>query len=52
VSVNPSEEINSNTDRKISLRDFLKFIGATGAVFTLSSLAPSAKAFASGANTT
>jgi oxalate decarboxylase len=52
VSINASEESNSNSDRKISRRDFLKFIGATGAVFTLSSLAPSAKAFASGANTT
>jgi oxalate decarboxylase/phosphoglucose isomerase-like protein (cupin superfamily) len=52
VSVNPSEEGNSNSDRKISRRDFLKFISATGAVFTLSSLAPSAKAFASGANMT
>jgi oxalate decarboxylase len=52
VSVNPSEESNSNSDRKISRRDFLKFIGATGAVFTLFSLAPSDKAFASGANTT
>jgi oxalate decarboxylase len=52
VSINPSEESNSNSDRKISRRNFLKFIGATGAVFTLSSLAPSAKAFASGANTT
>ena len=52
MSVNPSEESNSNSDRKISRRDFLKFIGATGAVFTLFSLAPSDKAFASGANTT
>ena len=47
-----SEESNFNSDRKISRRNFLKFIGATGAIFTLSSLAPSAKAFASGANTT
>jgi oxalate decarboxylase len=52
VAVNPSEESNSNSDRKISRRNFLKFVGATGAIFTLSSLAPSAKAFASGANTT
>jgi hypothetical protein len=52
VATNPSEESNSNSDRKISRRDFLNFIGATGAIFTLSSLVPSAKAFASGANTT
>jgi mannose-6-phosphate isomerase-like protein (cupin superfamily) len=53
MSINPSEENNSNSDRKISRRDFLNFIGATGAIFTLSSLVPSsAKAFASGANTT
>jgi oxalate decarboxylase len=52
VPTNPSEESNSNSNRKISRRDFLNFIGATGAIFTLSSLAPSAKAFASGANTT
>jgi oxalate decarboxylase len=52
VSINPPEENNSNSDRKISRRNFLKFVGATGAIFTLSSLAPSAKTFASGANTT
>jgi oxalate decarboxylase len=52
VAINPLEESNSNSDGKISRRDFLKFIGATGAIFTLSSLAPSSKAFASGANTT
>ena len=52
MSINPSEESNSHSDRKISRRDFLNFIGATGAIFTLSSLVPSAKAFASGANTT
>jgi hypothetical protein len=52
VPINPSEESNSHSDRKISRRDFLNFVGATGAVFTLSSLVPSAKAFASGANTT
>jgi oxalate decarboxylase len=51
VPINSSEESNSNSDRKISRRDFLKFIGATGAIFTLSSLAPSSKAIASGANT-
>ena len=52
MPLNPSEEGNSNSDRKISRRDFLNFIGATGAIFTLSSLVPSVKAFASGANTT
>ena len=52
MSINPSEESNSHSDRKISRRDFLNFIGATGAIFTLSSLVPSAKTFASGANTT
>jgi oxalate decarboxylase len=52
VPINSSEESNFNSDRKISRRDFLNFIGATGAIFTLSSLVPSAKAFASGANTT
>ena len=52
MPTNPSEESNSHSDRKISRRDFLNFIGATGAIFTLSSLVPSAKAFASGANTT
>src|SRR3954467_715688 len=52
MPINPPQESNSNSDRKISRRNFLKFIGATGAIFTLSSLAPSAKAFASGANTT
>jgi oxalate decarboxylase/phosphoglucose isomerase-like protein (cupin superfamily) len=52
VPIRPSEESKSNSDRKISRRDFLKFIGATGTVFTLSSLASSDKAFASGANTT
>jgi oxalate decarboxylase len=52
MPINPPQESNSNSDRKISRRNFLKFIGATGAIFTLSSLAPSAKAFASRANTT
>jgi hypothetical protein len=52
VPINSSEQSNFNSDRKISRRDFLNFIGATGAIFTLSSLVPSAKAFASGANTT
>lgn len=53
MATNPSEESNSNSDRKISRRDFLKLVGATGAIFNLSSsLTPSSKAFASGANTT
>ncbi len=52
MPINSSEESNFNSDRKISRRDFLNFIGATGAIFTLSSLVPSAKAFVSGANTT
>jgi quercetin dioxygenase-like cupin family protein len=52
VPLNSSEESGSNSDRKISRRNFLNFIGATGAIFTLSSLAPSAKVFAVGANTT
>ena len=51
MAVNPSDS-NANSERKISRRDFLKSIGATGAILTLSSLVPSSKAFAVGANTT
>lgn len=52
MPINPSEESNSNSDTATLCRDLSNLIGATGSVFKLTSLPPSGKAFASGANTT
>ena len=45
-------ENNSDSDGEISRRTFIKYVGAAGAVFTLSSLLPFNKAFAAGPNNT
>ena len=45
-------ENNSDSDGKISRRTFMKYVGAAGAIFTLSSLVPFNKAFAAGTNNT
>jgi oxalate decarboxylase len=50
VSIYP--ENNSDSDGKISRRTFMKYVGAAGAIFTLSSLVPFNKAFAAGTNNT
>jgi hypothetical protein len=50
VSIHP--ENNSNSDGKISRRTFMKYVGAAGAVFTLSSLVPFNKVFAAVPNNT
>ncbi|MDQ6668920.1 MAG: cupin domain-containing protein [Thermoproteota archaeon] len=50
MSIHP--ENNSDSEGKISRRTFIKYIGAAGAVFTLSSLLPFNKAFAAGQNNT
>jgi hypothetical protein len=52
VPINPSEESNSNSETATSCRDLSNLIGATGSILKLTSLSPSGKAFASGANTT
>jgi hypothetical protein len=50
VSIYP--ENDSDYDGKISRRTFMKYVGAAGAIFTLSSLVPFNKAFAAGTNNT
>jgi hypothetical protein len=43
---------NSNSENRISRRTFLKYMGAAGAVFTLSYFLPFSKAFGTAANGT
>lgn len=51
MSINPPKN-NSNSDGRISRRTFLKYMGAAGAVFTLSYLVPFSKTFGTAANST
>jgi hypothetical protein len=51
MSINPPKN-NSNSDGRISRRTFLKYMGAAGAVFTLSYFVPFSKAFGATANNT
>jgi hypothetical protein len=51
MSINPPKS-NSNSENKISRRTFLKYMGAAGAVFTLSYFVPFSKSFGAPTNDT